>query len=70
MALDQLMQQAARLSAEGMDPPTIATKLGVSIFWTKMVMGTDAFTLLVRRIQDENATAQGNGNEAPRREEL
>lgn len=61
MALDHLMQQAARLAAEGMDPPLIAAKLGVSMFWTKMVMGTDAFTLLVRRIQDENAAPESDG---------
>lgn len=66
MALAHIMEQAARLAAEGMDPPTIAAKLGVSMFWAKMVMGTDAFTLLVRRIQDENAAPEGNADEAPR----
>lgn len=67
MALSHIMEQAARLAAEGMDPPTIAAKLGVSMFWTKMVMGTDAFTLLVRRIQDENDPTQGDGDEAAHR---
>lgn len=64
MALEAIMEKAAELAAQGMDAPTIAAKLEISVFWTQMVMGTDAFTLLVRRWRDENQCAEGEDGAA------
>lgn len=58
MALSRILEQAARLSAAGRSPQDISTSLTVSRFWLDMVMGTDAFRLLVRRFQDESAQGQ------------
>lgn len=63
MALSRILEQAARLSAAGRSPQDIASSLTVSRFWLDMVMGTDAFRLLVRRFQDESA--QGQDTAAP-----
>lgn len=47
--LEKVMQECVELTGQGMDPPTIAAKLGVSVFWVKMVTGTDGFKVLMER---------------------
>lgn len=58
MALSHILEQAARLAADGRSPADIQGSLQVSKFWLDMVMGTDAFKLLVRRYQDEGTKGE------------
>lgn len=47
MALAQVMEDAAKMAAQGAGREQIAQTLGVSMFWIDMLMDTDAFTYAV-----------------------
>lgn len=57
MALERIMEDAARLAAQGKGADAIAKALGVSKFWVQMVTGTDGFRLA------KEAYAKGQGGE-------
>lgn len=49
--LDTLLPRMVALHREGMDQPTIAAMMGLSLFWVRTAMNTDSFRYLLAQAE-------------------